>query len=108
MDINTQNSSGMMNNMPPMPQQEKKVGPIVGVLIIVLIIIIAVLYFVGQRLNTQNTEPNTAQETANIDQEQTLNSENSPLTATSIESTDDVQTLQEDLDNELENIDYSF
>ncbi len=105
MDINTQNSSGMMNGMPQMPQQEKKVGPIVAVLIIVLVIIIACLYLVGQRLNTQNTEiPNP---TDNSAQNQSINMNNPDETATASQS-DTVDTLKSDLDNQLKNVDYSF
>ncbi len=91
MDINTQNSSGMMNGMPPTSHTEKKVGPIVGALITVLILIIASLYFFGQKLNTESRplETSSTQQSSAI-------SENS-MTA-SVAQADDVTTLQADLD----------
>ena len=92
MEPNIQNSSGMMNGMPPEPKQTKKVGPIIGALVIVLIIIIAALYIFGKRLNTtapasmQNTTENTA----------------------SLSSSTDTQDINADLDAQLKDVDYSF
>ena len=100
MDIN-QNSSGMMNGMPPINHNEKKVGPIVGALIIVLILIIAALYFFGQKLNTESTVPSdTSSQTS-------METPTNSMTASASQA-DDVQTLQSDLDNQLKNVDYSF
>lgn len=90
---NIQNSSGMMNGMPPAPQVEKKVGPIVGALIIVLVLIIAALYFFGQKLNTETA----SQEAAPIE----------TMTA-SVADADDVDTLEAELNAELQDVDYSF
>ncbi len=87
-----------MNGMPPMPKQEKKIGPIVGALIIVLILIIAALYFFGQKLNTP-TAP--AQETVPTVQ----TNENMPAAAA---KSDDTDTLQAELNAELKDVDYSF
>ena len=98
MDINTQNSSGMMNGIPPVHHNEKKVGPIVGALIIVLILIIAALYFFGQRLNMQKNQQS---------QNPASNSSQTQLSATATNA-QDIQTLQADLDNQLNNVDYSF
>ena len=100
MDINTQNSSGMMNGMPPSPSTEKKVGPIVGALIIVLILIIAALYFFGSRLNNQTpveTSSQSSQEAVNM-----------TATATQASQADDVDSLQADLDVQMKDVDYSF
>jgi hypothetical protein len=97
MDINTQNSSGMMNGMPPTPRTDKKVGPIVGALIIVLVLIIAALYFFGQKLNTE-LAPQESPITESI-------ADN--MTATASQA-DDVSTLEKELSEELPNIDYSF
>ncbi|HEY4478694.1 MAG TPA: hypothetical protein VI775_02530 [Candidatus Paceibacterota bacterium] len=105
MDTNNQNSSGMMNGMPPVPQQEKKVGPIVGALIIVLIIIIAALYFIGQRLNINSIDDQNM--TEEINQEQTMTVDQNIISEGSA-GPDNIQTLEADLDNELKNIDYSF
>ena len=55
MEINTKNSSGMMNGLPPSKRDDRKVGPIVGALVVILLIIVVILYFFGKRLNTQNT-----------------------------------------------------
>ena len=92
---NIQNSSGMMNGMPPAPQQEKKVGPIVGALIIVLVLIIAALYFFGSKLNTE-----TPAEDAFVEQ-------TNDMYAT-VAGSDDVETLQAELDAELQDVEYSF
>lgn len=95
MEFNTQNSSGMMNGMPPITQPEKKVGPIVGALVIVLILIIAALYFFGQKLNTNTTVPPVKESPV---------SENSA----NVSSSTEVQSIQADLDAQLKDIDYSF
>ncbi len=106
MDTNNQNSSGMMNGMPPMPpEHEKKVGPIVGALIIVLMLIIAALYFFGQRLN-KNSNP--AQENNPAVNSQVTEGTNQASSGTAAVQSDNVQDLRKDLDNELKNIDYSF
>lgn len=100
MDINNQNSSGMMNGIPPVNHTEKKVGPIIGALIIVLILIIAALYFFGQKLNTEapSVPATTEQAVTPASNENAAN----VLSSTSIDS------LQADLDAELSNVDYSF
>ncbi len=100
MDINTQNSSGMMNGMPPVPSTEKKVGPIVGALIIVLILIIAALYFFGSKLNTQ--APVESQQQATLE-----TADNGEMTASAAQA-DDVASLQADLDMQMKDVDYSF
>jgi|GEM_PF-3084482 len=98
MDINTQNSSGMMNGMPPEVRTEKKVGPIVGALIIVLILIIGALYFFGQKLNTDSVpvESTSAQGT-----------QDNSMTASASDA-EDIAALQADLNAQLANVDYSF
>ena len=97
MDINTQNSSGMMNGMPPTTNSEKKIGPIVGVLIIVLILIIAALYFFAQRLNVQtNTITDTA---SNINS--TDNADIAPVV-------DNEVSIEIDLNAQLKDIESSF
>ncbi len=88
MESNT-NASGMMNGMPPVQKENKKLGPILGVLVIALVIIIAVLYFFSQKLNT-NTEVNTTETTE--------------VTSTS----SDAAVIESDLDAQLQDIDYSF
>ena len=101
---NIQNSSGMMNAMPPVmknePKSQKKVGPIIGALIIILVLVIAGLYFFGQKLNKENP------------QIQSTVTDTSDNTAGSIEAkvmyVDNEQTIQTDLDKELQDIDYSF
>ncbi len=108
MDTNTQNSSGMMNGMPPTPRTEKKVGPIAGVLIIVLVLVIAALYFFGQKLNTESvpatTVPAATKETSM--NTPTTNASQS-MTATASQP-DDVASLQADLNSQLQDVDYSF
>lgn len=109
MDINTQNSSGMMNQMPPSnmtgmnpngQKPEKKVGPIIGTLIIVLVLIIAALYFLGPKLSGQSS-PATDTTSMNSSESQQA------ATATDSEATDPA-TIKADLDNQLKNVDYSF
>jgi hypothetical protein len=88
MEQNT-NASGMMNGMPPVAKENKKVGPILGALVIVLVIIIAALYFFGQKLNTTPVTPE-------VNTEET--------TGTSSEAA----VIESDLDAQLKDIDYSF
>lgn len=102
MDINTQNSSGMMNGMPPAPRTEKKVGPIVGVLIIVLILIVAALYFFGQKLNTDN---GTQETTVNTTTQEPVQSN---TLAANASSANDIASMQADLNSQLQDVDYSF
>ncbi len=105
MDIDTQNSSGMMNGMPPANSNgkptEKKIGPIIGTLIIILILIVAALYFFNQRLSIgdQNSEVSNP-ETSLIQKE-------NPNTASAIEA-DSEAKIEEDLDKVAEDVDYSF
>ena len=94
MEPNIQNSSGMMNGMPPVPKQTRKVGPIIGALVIVLIIIIIALYFFGQRVKTT---PSTIDSVINT----TNNS-------ASVSSSSEVKDLNADLDAQLKDVDYSF
>ncbi len=119
MDINTRNSSGMMNGIPPTPHTEKKVGPIVGALIIVLILIIAALYFFGKKLNTESVPPeNAPAQTTSANTQTNTQAPASAQTGTtgamsanansSPSSSDDVATLQADLNSQLQNVDYSF
>ncbi len=102
MDINTQNSSGMMNGMPPTSHTEKKVGPIVGALIIVLVLIIAALYFFGQKLNTKMA-PQDAQTT----EQSTSDIPADDMTSAVIQA-DDIASIEADLGAELQDVDYSF
>ena len=102
MDINTQNSSGMMNGMPPEVRTEKKVGPIVGALIIVLILIVAALYFFGQKLNTETP----AQDTTSM--QSVSPTPESTTVANASSSSDDIASMQADLNSQLQNVDYSF
>jgi hypothetical protein len=95
---NTQNSSGMMNGMPPVQKAERKVGPIVGALIIVLILIIAALYFFGQKLNTS----------APADVSAPVVNNSQPQTPAAAAKSDDVASIQSDLDATFNDVDYSF
>ncbi|MEK7463780.1 MAG: hypothetical protein AAB610_01525 [Patescibacteria group bacterium] len=95
MEPNTQNSSGMMNGIPPVPKPERKVGPIIGTLVIVLIIIIAALWFFGGKLDTTSQE-------SNVNQEVPIRNEAGLST-----STNEVD-LEADLDAQLQDVDYSF
>ena len=98
MDINTQNSSGMMNGMPPVIKEEKKIGPIIGALVIILVIIIVALFLFGKRLNN-----NSVQQTQIPESEVPLRNE------AGIMSTDEENTiLQADLEAQLKDIDSSF
>lgn len=94
MEPNTQNSSGMMNGIPPVPKADRKIGPIIGALVVVLIIIIAALWFFGQKLNTTPADNN--------EQENVMRNEAGLST-----STNEVD-LEADLDAQLNDVDYSF
>jgi hypothetical protein len=89
------NSSGMLNGLPQTPRENRKIGPIVGVLVIVLVIIIAGIYFFGKRLNTVNTIDDVPT-TIEVPQQQAL-----------IENSD-ISTINTDLNEQLKDIDYSF
>lgn len=103
MEYNTQNSSGMMNGMPPtiQPQPEKKVGPIVAALIIVLILIIAALYFFGLKLNKSTTSSQPSTQTTATEQASDKN-------VASVSSLSDIKAMESDLDAQLQDVDYSF
>ncbi len=96
MEPTTQNSSGMMNGIPPVPKSDKKVGPILGALAVVLIIIIAALWFFGQKLDT------TSQESDSANQETPVRNEAGLSTSTN------EADLEADLDAQLQDVDYSF
>lgn len=100
MDINTQNSSGMMNGMPPTMHEEKKIGPIIGTLIIVIVIIIAALYFFGKRLDNNPVQNNSDITPPAVYETNTL-----PANA---DNAVDESTLNADLDSQLKDIDSSF
>lgn len=97
--MNTQNSSGMMNGLPPLSKPERKIGPIVGALIIVLVLIIAALYIFGKNLNT---EPEIV--APEVRTTETMATSTSATSTTS----DDTTSLESDLDAQLEDVDYSF
>lgn len=88
------NSNSMLNGMPPVKKQEKRVGPIVGVLVIILLIIVLVLYFFGQRLNTA--------EAPRIVPEQNVATNTEAVTPA------DIDNMSNGLDNELKDVDFSF
>lgn len=88
-----QNSSGMMNGMPPIANENKKIGPILGLLVIILVIIIASLYFFGKKLNTT---PSTETPIETV----------TPVTPVSEDSS--AAAIDAELDAQLEDIDYSF
>ncbi len=100
MEPNT-NSSGMMNGLPQVPKENKKIGPILGALAIVLIIIIASLIFFGKKLNT-NSSTNTEQSSIETPVDATQTSTESQ----GIE--DSSAAINADLDLQLKDIDYSF
>src|SRR3954462_6173270 len=104
MDQNTTNP--MPSSQAPLqPKSERKVGPIIGALIIILVLVIAALYFFSQRLN--NTEP------ANTTGSETSASVTSDVSAQNTQTaqaapSDDVASIQTDLDGTLKDVDYSF
>lgn len=95
--MDSNNSSGMMNGIPKAPVEQKKIGPVIGILAVVIILIVSALYIFGTKLNTKpavNVEP-VVQET------------NTTNTA-SVSSSIDNSAIQADLDSQLKDIDYSF
>ncbi len=101
MEPNT-NSSGMMNGLPQVPKENKKIGPILGALAIVLIIIIASLIFFGKKLNT-NSSTNREQPISGTPVDVT-----SQTGTESQETEDSSAAINSDLDLQLKDIDYSF
>ncbi|HEY9583923.1 MAG TPA: hypothetical protein VJI66_03115 [Candidatus Paceibacterota bacterium] len=95
-----QNSSNMINGMPPLPQEHKKAGPIIGALVLVLVIIIAALYFLGQRTDTDTSATNEESATQEeVVRNEAANSNFDSATAAEFES---------DLDAQMSDVDYSF
>lgn len=92
------NSSGMLNGLPRTPGENRKIGPIIGVLVIVLVIIIAALYFFGQKLNTNPTTTEVSEIPVTTEQTgvQTTN------------TNDEAAAINADLDAQLQDVDYSF
>lgn len=88
----------MINGMPPLPKEHKRVGPIIGALVIILIVIIAALYFLGQRADTDTTI---------IEEEQTTQKEIIRNEATTFDQETQIE-LNADLDAQLDDVDYSF
>ncbi len=105
MDINTQNSSGMMNGMPPTIKEERKIGPIIGTLIIVILIIIAALYFFGRRLD--NKQQYNSQQLQGIE-DRSIPARNDASADTTNTSNVDNAALEAELDSQLKDIDSSF
>ena len=104
MEYNTQNSSGMMNGIPPVSQPEKKIGPIVAILIIVLVLIIAGLYFFGQKLNTSY---NTTSDQTLTPAVQTPPASQVSYDQRSVANVSDIKALENDIDAQLQEVDYS-
>ncbi len=104
MEIDTKNSSGMLNGLPPTSKESKRVGPIVGALVVVLLIIVVILYFFGQRLNTQNAIPEVSP-VVNVpaNTQASVASQSSPVSPEA-----DIQSMQDSLDSQLKDVDYSF
>lgn len=98
MELNTRDSSGMMNGLPPTKREDRNVGPIVGALVVVLLIIVVTLYFFGKRLNTQNSQPVTDQ----VATQQNTAQVEATITPAEIES------MQDELDDQVRNVDFSF
>lgn len=103
MDINTQQSSGMMNGMPPSMKQEKKIGPVIATLVIIIIIVIGGLYFFGKKLDTKSVD-----DTPVINQIDNTSNVSSVQPAVQVDKTVDEATLNADLDTQLNGIDSSF
>jgi flagellar biogenesis protein FliO len=93
MEPNVQNSSGMMNGIPPVPQTNKKLGPVIGALVIVLILIIASIWFFGKNTTPASDENN--QDTVLRNEAGLSNSTNEA-------------DINADLDAQLQDVDYSF
>lgn len=96
------NSSGMMNGLPPVPKENKKIGPIIGVLVIVLIIIVGALVFFGKKLNTTPTTDTSQNPIENTSG--TIENINETIPPTE----DSSAAIEADLDAQLQDIDYSF
>ncbi len=94
------NSNSMLNGLPLTPKDNKKIGPIVGVLVIVLVIIVAALYFFSQRLNTTTAEIKNEVSDSSV----VTNSG----TTTGLETSNEAAAIEADLDKQLLDIDYSF
>lgn len=92
----------MLNGLPLTPKDNKKVGPIVGVLVIVLVIIIAAIYFFSQKLNTTPAPVENTPAVTNTDTSVQAS------TTSSVTTSNDAAAIQSDLDNQLKDIDYSF
>ncbi len=90
---NVQNGSGMMNGIPPVIKEEKKIGPLLVTLVIVLLLVVGALYVFGQNLN-KNSE--------------VVEDNKSTVVNTSPKVSTDQNDIEADLDAQLNNVDYSF
>jgi biopolymer transport protein ExbD len=105
MDIRPNNNNQMggmssgVNNTNQMPiKKEKSIGPMIAILIVVLAIIIAAIYFIGAKFSSPKIDTtNTTSQTINTETQ----------TAATIKA-DDVDTLNQELDSQLKDIDFSF
>lgn len=93
MEPNIQQSSGMANGIPPVPQEpRKKIGPVIGAIAVVLLIIMLSLYFMGKKDSDM------------INENSDVSSQNTIQNSTASEEAE----LEADLNAQLEDIDYSF
>lgn len=91
----------MLNGLPLTPKDNKKVGPIVGILVIVLVVVIAALYFFSQNLNTTSGQIESA---PIVTEETVVETDTTGGTSTP----NDAAAIQAELDMQLKDIDYSF
>ncbi len=98
MEPNIQQSSGMANGIPPVPQEpRKKIGPVIGIIAVVLLIIMLSLYFMGRK-DTDMVDNDTSE--INSQSEMTAEIQNGTASEEAM--------LEADLNAQLEDIDYSF
>lgn len=101
MDPLAQQPQQTINQTNNIPMEHKKIGPIIAILVIVLILIIGALYLFASRINQQQAPIDTT--VANVS---TTESVVVPQTVTPvINKSDDVNSLQSDLNSATNGLD---
>ncbi len=85
----------------------KKVGPVIAIFVVLVLIIVAVIYLFASRSNMQQQVPvdNAIASQLPAAATQGINNENSQTVQPIMNTTDDLQSLQNDLNNSTAGID---
>ena len=101
MDLNNSN-----NGMSSDSSEHKKVGPIIAMLVIVLVLIIVALYLFASKVNNQQFPVENTTATSSMSEATETAAVNQAISIQPIINTaDDVQSLQNDLNKSIDGLD---